>query len=87
MNADDVGMAELEVAPGFVFETFNGTTIMEQMVSEKFEGHFLFQHAIVSQPDDAHPAIAERALQIEAIEDPLTRAKIGPFGFVSVSRH
>src|ERR1017187_5852339 len=80
-------MTQLEVAAGFVFEPFDGGPGVEQMIRQKLERHFLFEHPIVRQPNDAHSAVTQCALEIKALENPLAGAKNASFGFISVWRH
>ena len=72
MDANDVGVREFEVAPGFRFSSLNFLTIIEEMLRQKLERDGLLQHAVVSQPTHAHAALAERALEVVAIKYPLS---------------
>ena len=80
VNADDVLVRQVEAAPRLALHVPQDRAIVDDQLGKKLERDIAFELIIVRQPDDTHPAAAERLDQSVAVEDFL------PVGKVSRSR-
>ena len=69
IDANDVGMCQLEAAPRLALEVIEGAGVEMNGFRKKLERHFAVQPFIVRKPDDPHPAAAQHMFQGVAPKD------------------